>query len=752
MADTAPPPVDEGIQVFRKPPKVAARIALIGNPNTGKSTLFNNLTGLRQRTGNYPGVTVYGASGQMPFGEGQEAEVLDLPGTYSLSATSIDERVVVDALLGRAGIGAAPNLIVALIDATNLTRNLFLACQLADLGIPMVLALNFADSARKKGIEIDALKLASRLNVPVVPIVAARDEGLDALKTAIRKQLDERHTMRRIVWPEPIRAATDLLRERLPKAAADTPEAQLRRMLFDAGPASVEAVPGNPDCIRKALKEAREVLFAAGLNPHSAEAVTVYRQLRDLTAGTVLENRPGKTSESESIDKLLTHRFWGLGIFAALMYGVFFAVYTGAGPFMDFIDGLTGAAQGWAGDWLEGAPALQSLVTDGIIGGVGGVIIFLPQILILFAFIALLEDSGYMARAAFLMDKLFGWCGLSGKSFVPLLSSYACAIPGIMATRTIQDPKARLVTILIAPLMSCSARLPVYVLLIGAFIEPLYGAGIAGLVLFIMHFIGLLVAVPVALVLNRFILKTPPQPFILEMPDYQPPRLKNVLLRMYQQGREFIVKAGTVIVAFTIVIWALLYFPRPPELAERETEAFIAERATQTALTPEQARAQLAEDADWQQRLDNRINHAYMEQSLMGRAGRAIQPIFDPAGFDWKITVGVLSSFPAREVIISTLGVIYNLGGDVDEESSDLRSALRDQTWQSGQRAGQPIFTIPVVLSILVFFALCQQCASTLAVIAQQTHWRWAVVSFVYMTALAWLAAVLVYQLGSAIA
>ena len=341
-----------------------------------------------------------------------------------------------------------------------------------------------------------------------------------------------------------------------------------------------------------------------------------------------------------------------------------------------------------------------------------------------------------MARAAFLMDKLFSWSGLNGKSFVPLLSSFACAIPGILATRTISDPKARCITILIAPLMSCSARLPVYLLLIGAFIEPEYGAAVAGLTLFAMHFIGVLLAGPIAWLLHRTLPRSvSSQPFVMELPHYRVPQLSRIAHRLYESGSEFIIRAGTIICAMTIVIWALLYFPRPPGLAESVHAAAVME-------SPEPSPAEI----------ENRINAAYLEQSYMGRFGHTVQPVFDPAGYDWKITAGVLASFPAREIIISTLGITYALGGEVDEGSDDLRSTLANAEWESGPRAGTPVFNIPVALSIMVFFALCMQCGATIAVIAKELHWGWATASFVGLTALAWVAAVLTYQIGMWIA
>jgi ferrous iron transport protein B len=375
---------------------------------------------------------------------------------------------------------------------------------------------------------------------------------------------------------------------------------------------------------------------------------------------------------------------------------------------------------------LDAYPMLQSLLADGIIGGVGAFLVFLPQILILFLFIGVLEDSGYMARAAFIMDRLFSWCGLNGKSFVPLLSGFACAIPSLLSTRTIEDPKARLATAFVVPFMSCSARFPIYALMCAAFIGPLYGPGWESVVMVGMHCVGLLFAVPTAFVLTRLVLKVKPQPFVLELPRYQMPKPRDVLWRMWQNAAEFVSKAGTVIFAITIIVWALSYFPRDASVAERI-------KAANPAATEEAVKA--------------KVQAAYVEQSYMGRFGKAVQPVFDPLGFDWKITVGVLASFPAREVIVSTLGVTYSVGEGAKADSQHLRKAMQDAKWSEGPRAGTPIFSLAAVLALMVFFALCSQCGPTIATLAQETGgWKWAAGSFVYMTALAWLAATAVYQ------
>ena len=709
-------------------------VALIGNPNTGKTSLFNMLTGLHQHVGNYAGVTVEKKTGTWTLPDGGQVNLIDLPGTYNLNAASLDERVAVDVLAGHSSDAAPPDLVIVVVDVENLRRNLYLASQASELGVPMVIALNCWDVAERKGLQIDSKLLEQRLGVPVVPTVARTRRGTGALAEAVTRALQTRPMLVRPRWPEAVTdSLADLRRELVETRGETLREGELQRLLFDRRSAVAERLK-TPAAERDALlRAAREKLHLGGYQPDAAESLLRYRFLNPLL-NDILERQAAmkKRSTSESIDQLLLHRVWGLLVFVGMMYVVFQSVYTWAGPLMDLIEGGVDWLGGLAGGALSATPILQSLVVDGVIGGVGAFLVFLPQILVLFFFIALLEETGYMARAAFLMDKLFSWSGLNGKSFVPLLSSFACAIPGILATRTISDPKARCITILIAPLMSCSARLPVYLLLIGAFIEPEYGAAVAGLTLFAMHFIGVLLAGPLAWLLHQTLPRSvTSQPFVMELPHYRVPQLSRIGHRLYESGSEFIVRAGTVICAMTIVIWALLYFPRPPELAETV-------QATAEVESPGLSEAEL----------EHRLNAAYLKQSYMGRFGNAVQPVFAPAGYDWKITVGVLASFPAREIIISTLGITYALGGEVDEGSDDLRSTLTKARWESGPRAGTPVFNLPVALSIMVFFALCMQCGATVAVIAKELHWGWAIGSFVGLTSLAWVAAVLTYQIG----
>ncbi|MFW6217820.1 MAG: ferrous iron transport protein B, partial [Verrucomicrobiota bacterium] len=649
------------------------QIALIGNPNTGKTSLFNALTGQRQRVGNYPGVTVEKKTGLWRLPEGPDIQLIDLPGTYSLGAHTLDERITVDVLAGRVE-GVRPDLIVVVVDAENIQRNLFLASQASELEVPMVIALNCWDVAERKGLQIDCRLLEQRLGVPVVPTVATRSQGTEELAGAVREALRTRPRMVRPQWPEAVDDALKRLESELVEARGEAlSRGELQRLLFDPHSALRERLKTPRSEIDTILQTARDQLYREGFHPSAAESLLRFRFLQPLLSDIVARQAAMQArSRSESIDQLLLHRFWGLIVFTGMMYVVFQAVYSWAGPFMGLIETGIGKLQEWTGGWLAATPMLQSLVVDGILGGVGAFLVFLPQILVLFLFIALLEESGYMARAAFLMDKLFQWCGLNGKSFVPLLSSYACAVPGILATRTIHDPKARMITILIAPLMSCSARLPVYVLLIGAFVEPAYGPAVAGATLFVMHFVGAAVAAPLAWLLNRVLNRgRPAEPFLMELPRYRVPRLKSIGWRLWESGREFVLRAGTVIFAMTVVIWALLYFPRP-ESVEAEVRADFHGEITEGPMVEIggeiQANAGDREDVE----LSRQVDAAYLEQSYMGRFGKFVQPVFAPAGYDWKITVGVIASFPAREVIISTLGIIYALGGEIDEESTDL--------------------------------------------------------------------------------
>jgi ferrous iron transport protein B len=707
-------------------------LAVMGNPNTGKTTLFNALTGMTQKVGNYPGCTVEKKVGRIRLPDA-EVTAIDLPGTYSLAALSPDEMVAADVVMGNMPGIESVDAVLVVLDASNLHRNLYVLSQVMEFGLPTIAVLNMMDIAARRKIEIDVDVLQQRLGIPVLPVQANTRSGLEALKAAIHpKAIQAMAVPTHCLLPGYHEAAESLAQE----LSGKTPEI-FRALVDDYGYSESRLCAHLGPQVESRLKAVRATLEGTpDLAGH--ETGVRYQWISKTLDGVMLEPEIDTPSVSDKLDALLTHRVWGLIIFVALMYVVFQSIYSWAGPMIDGVDSIFGAMGTWAaGFFAEGM--LQSLVVDGIIGGVGAVMVFIPQIAILFLFIAILEGCGYLSRGAYLMDRLLAKFGLSGKSFIPLMSSFACAIPGIMAARTIENSRDRLATILIAPLMSCSARLPVYVVLIGAFIPSKRVLGIfnlQGLTLFALYSVGVFVAIGVALVLKRSTLKGDPPPFLMELPSYKVPEWRTVLHLVYTQSKAFFVKAGTIIFALTVVIWALGYFPRPAHIAN-EHEALREAAAAEFANDEEALEAALSE-------IDSAEAGAYLRQSVLGRMGHAIEPIVKPLGWDWRIGLAVIASFPAREVIIATLGTIYNLGDELDEDSTALRDHLRAATWPDGRK----VFNVPVALSIMVFFALCAQCMATLAVIRRETNsWRWPIVTFVYMTVLAYVGAFATYHL-----
>ncbi len=726
-------------------------VALVGNPNTGKTTLFNALAGMRQRVGNYPGVTVETKKGRMTLGP-RTFDLVDLPGTYSLAPRSPDEMVAVDLILGQQKGESRPDVVVSIVDAANLERNLYLTTQVLELGAPVVVALNMIDVAAAQGLRLDVPRLEQQLGVRVVPIQANKGAGLDRLKEAIaevgrqgdketRRQGDEAH---RPQFPEAFEREAAALRDHLvslsPCLLVSLSPFLVRRLLLDVGGYTERRFAERYDHdLGEYLRAARQRLAAAGCAVPAAEARARYGWIRQATAGCIHRPEKRPVTWTDRCDRLLTHKVWGMLVFLALMFVVFTSIFYLAQWPMDWIK----AGQDWLADTLhDGLPPgpLTSLLVDGVVKGVGAVVVFLPQIIILFGFIAVLEDCGYMARAAFLMDKLMAWCGLSGKSFIPMLSSVACAVPGIMATRVIENRRDRLATILVAPLMSCSARLPVYTLLISAFLPAaVFGWWVPAVTMFAMYLIGIVVAPLVAFALKRTLLRGDTPVFVMEMPLYKWPSSKLVARRMLDSGRAFLRRAGTLIFASMVVVWALLYFPYT-DTQGRSYE----ERIEEAKDHPEEA---------------NRLLGEWKEHSLLGRMGKAIEPAVEPLGWDWRIGMAALASFPAREVVVGTLGIIYHTGKVESDDLSDsegegaakagqLRGALIEAT-RDNDPEHRKVFSVPVALSLMVFFALCCQCASTLAVIRRETNsWRWPLFTFTYMTVLAYAGALLVYQVG----
>lgn len=725
---------------------MAPTIALVGNPNVGKTTLFNALTGLSHTTGNYPGVTVERKAGALRV-NGSSAELIDLPGTYSLAAQSPDEMIVFDILLNQQRGEHDVDAILAVVDATNIERNLYLVSQLQDLGKPLVIALNMMDLAARRHIKIDVNTLSESLGVPIVPISAHKSVGLDALRDALAKAIhgEGAPNGHAVQFPNELmdevhRLAEDL-NEKQEKLGRDVPWQEAFRVLIDRGGYAEKRMRDRLDpAFEERVAEGRGRVAVQG-SLAALETRSRYMWIRQVVARGVQRPQQRMVTRSDKIDRILTHKVWGTLVFVAVMGIVFQAIYSWASPFMDFIDG-TFTALGDAVAGVVPAGPLQSLLVDGVISGVGSVLVFLPQIAVLSLFIAILEDCGYMARAAFLMDKLFSRVGLSGQSFIPLLSSFACAIPGIMATRTIPNRRDRFATILVAPLMSCSARLPVYVVMIGAFIphERILGGllGLQGMTLFAMYCLGICVAIPITWLLKKTILRGETPPFLLELPSYKVPQWKTVFRKVWLQSRMFLRRAGTLIFAITVIVWALAYFPRSKQI---ETQ-FQAQRQT-VAQTMSGAQRD-----DTLRQLDAEEQGEQLRNSMLGRLGHVVEPVFRPLGWDWRISMAAMASFPAREIIVATMGTIFNLGKDVDESSEGLRSALHDATWQDGGK----LFNIPVALSIMVFFALCCQCGATLAMIRRETgSWRWPLLTFTYMTSLAYVAALVVYQGGMAL-
>ncbi len=721
MSEVAAPVVEPTPPTPRAPANEAVlRLALVGNPNTGKTTLFNALTGLRQRVGNFAGVTVERVEGFFRTTSGRRVSCLDLPGSYSLSASSPDEQIALEVLLGRARDGWRPDVIVVVADAAHLERNLFLASQVIELGVPVVIALNQMDAAEAKGISIDVPELIDALGVPVVPLVAKRGQGIDALGRACEIAVTLPAPSRRFTLAPAVTEALAPMVERLEANGLTTSAAELealRLLSIQHLEPHVAEVPG----LDEARRHAAVTLGQIGIAPQRLESDSRYGWIGEVVARAVTTKEQYGRSLSDRIDGVVLHRVLGPVLFIALMAIVFQSVFTWAAPMQDAIEGLIATLGTLVGAVLPEGD-LRSLVVDGIFAGVGGVLVFLPQISILFLVIGILEDSGYMARAAFLMDRVMRRVGLHGRSFIPMLSGYACAVPGIMATRVIENRQDRLATIMVVPLMSCSARLPVYTLLIGTFVPastlPL-GFGLQGLTLLGMYLLGTLAALGVAAIFKRTLLKGPVRPMILELPAYRWPSVRTLGVTVWQRAMLFVRRAGTVIMALSIVLWAMATYPR-------------------TSVDPSEPEVVQAEQQ--------------LEGSALGQVGKLIEPLVRPLGYDWKIGVSIAASFAAREVFVSTMGTIYGVGSD-EENVQALGDRLRAER---NPETGEPVYTTLVALGLMVFYVFALMCMSTTAITVREAGggklgWSWAAIQFGYMLALAYGAAWLVYTVGRAL-
>ena len=685
--------------------------ALVGNPNCGKATLFNALTGLKQKVGNYPGVTVEKKVGTAYSQHGQPITVIDLPGAYSLAARSPDEAVTRDVLLGRRADTAQPDRILCIIDATNLERNLYLVHQILDLGRPVILVVNMMDLAAASGVTVRINRLEQELGIPVIACEAVNGKGLIELKVAMsRPDLP----LARHAWDIPAAIAPAVAELQASLVANDRKApfiARAEALLLLTDQDSVRVSGSTPLHARteEILRAWQKRWEGEGTDWAGTLVNSRYDAIGRIAADTILQTgtSAGPTI-SDKIDSVVTHPVWGWATLGAVMTLLFLSIFTLAEYPMNLIDAQMAAL----GDWVKNAMApgdLRDLITSGAIGGVGGGIIFLPQILILFFFIGLLESTGYMARAAFIMDRLMSRVGLNGKSFIPLLSSYACAIPGIMATRTIEDQKDRLVTILVAPLMSCSARLPVYLLMIAALVpgDRVPVATKVGIMV-LMYALGTLGAFGFAWLFKRTLLKGAPPLMIMELPPYRLPRVKDVALHMLERAWIFLRRAGTVILGISIVLWFLSAYPKATEGATEQQQ---------------------------------------LAQSFAGRAGHALEPVIKPLGFDWQIGIGLITSFAAREVFVSTMGVVFNAEAK-DDDTTPLRQAMAAAKWPDGR----PLFTPLVCITLMVFYVFAMQCISTIAVVKRETNgWKWPLFQIAYMTGTAWLVCFIVFQTGTAL-
>lgn len=711
-------------------------ILLAGNPNAGKTSLFNRLTGARAKVGNYPGVTVERRTGALALPGGRRAAIVDLPGTYSLTARSAEERVAVDALLGRGG--STPDAVIVVADATALRRGLYLATQVIDAGRPVVLALNMIDEADAAGLRVDVERLARDLGCEVVTTAATRRRGIDELAAAVDRALVGGAGAPAPELGARLEGAIARIEDAVRAAGLADDERAVRTLALWAALSVGDDELEVPDALRVAVAEAHDAARAEAWDLDAELVAWRYRRVDAALDDALTGTHDDRKSTSARVDAVLIHPVWGLAVFALVMLIVFQALFAWSEPLVGTIEAAVAATQDAVRGLLpEGA--VRDLIVDGIVAGVGNVVVFVPQIALLFAFITVLEDSGYLARVAFVIDRVMGGVGLHGRAFVPMLSGFACAIPAVMATRTLESRRDRLLTMLVVPLASCSARLPVYVLVTAAVFDPdvrvLGVLSIGAVVLLAMYGLSVVASLGAAAVLRRTVLRGPRPTLVLELPPYRMPGVRDVLLATWQRVRRFLIDAGTVILALSIVIWGLLTYPKDGAAEER----WEARRAEIAATIPDAEEQAVAIAATEQAQAGEALR-----RSAGGRLGRVIEPVIEPLGFDWRIGIGIIGAFAAREVFVSTLGIVFDVG-DADEESEPLRDALKG----AEREDGAPLMTPLVGVSLMVFFVLACQCMSTIAVVRRESgSWKWAGLMVGYMTALAYLASLAVYQVG----
>ena len=686
-------------------------VALIGNPNTGKSSVFNQLTGLNQKTGNYPGITVEKRQGVCRLPRGVKARILDLPGTYSLNASSLDENVVVELLLNK-NDKDFPDVAVVISDVENLKRNMLLFTQIKDLSIPTILVINMSDRMNRKGISIDAEKMEELLQAKVVLVSARKNEGIDALKQHI--------TSYKNISTAPCVSIASIDQEYFFSLERTFPNQSLYKLWLvitqDVNFARIErqkmeAQDANHMRSRSFLKRLQQ-----------KETIKRYQYINNVLKACYNKDSAKATGLRGRLDRILTHKVWGFVIFFLVLFTIFQALYDWSSVPMNFIDTSFAQLSDWAKvnlpNWL--AP---NLIAEGVIPGLGGIVIFVPQIALLFLFIAILEETGYMSRVVFITDRVMRRFGLSGKSVVPLISGTACAIPAIMATRNIENWKERLITILVTPFTTCSARLPVYLILTSLVIpnDRILGANLQGLVLMFFYLLGFVMALLAAFVLHKTLPKRQTSHFVVEMPNYRIPLLKNVVITIVEKTKSFVLEAGKIILAISILLWVMA--SNGPGATFKNAPEIVAAQAEVT-------------DANFDQKLS-----AYkLEHSYLGFVGKGIEPIIRPLGYDWKIGIAIVSSFAAREVFVGTLATIYNVG---DSSEETIKNRMSAETYADGTA----VFNLASGLSLMVFYAFAMQCMSTLAIVRKETNsWRWPAVQLVVMTVIAYLGALATFQ------
>ncbi|MGE4585930.1 MAG: ferrous iron transport protein B [Mangrovibacterium sp.] len=713
-------------------------VALVGNPNCGKTTLFNQASGSSERVGNYAGVTIEAKEARFKQGF-YTFRITDLPGTYSITEYSPEELFVRSHILEK-----RPDVVVNVIDAANLERNLYLTTQLIDMNIKVVIALNMYDELEKKTARFDFSHLGRMIGIPFVPTVAARGKGMKELFNRIIEVYEERDPVVRHVhinYGAEIEQSIRTIRQALKKDEQRNKKYATRFLaikLLEKDHQTRVMLQHSPvyEVIRQtAEREIRRLEQQMNEDSETLIADAKYGFIAGALKETYQTGELILTGKSRDIDKILTHRIWGFPVFFFFIWLTFQATFTLGNYPMDWMEAGIGRLGELVGTLLPDGP-LKDLLTDGVIGGVGGVIVFLPNILILFFFISLMEDSGYMARAAFIMDKLMHKMGLHGKSFIPLIMGFGCNVPAVMATRTLDNRNDRLLTMLIIPFMSCSARLPVYVLLISAFFTHHQGA-----LLFLIYFIGIALAVVLGLFFKKTLFSQKEIPFVMELPPYRMPTLRNTTIHMWHKGSQYLKKMGTVILFASILIWAMGYYPRRVEFS-RNYQALAERIQNDTSLSP-------AERETQKKQLILQQEEERLEQSYIGKLGHFIEPAIHPLGFDWKIGVSILTGMAAKEIVVSSMGVLYQAGADANDNTAPLKQKLQEQTFTSGARSGQKVFSPLVAFGLMVFVLIYFPCIAVVAAIRKEANWKWAAFTSVYTTILAWLAALAIYQIGS---